>query len=199
MRTSITLVMVLLLSTQAVRASLEFAGFIHSGGILRFVLTDKTEGSTSGWLEIGASFAGHTIIAYREEEEVLILRKGGGEVRLTLRTSRVDPGTSKAAQKEPQSRQNTLTLQISENGTIHDIEAVKVRLAAMRPTLRNVVYSDMQLPSNAPRNPREYHAFLLPAMLAFEGLSSEVGLQHAGGSVMDPERIDNQGAALSSK
>lgn len=187
----VTFAAAFLLLALPARSALQFAGFMSLDGTLRFVVTEGIGGRTSGWLSVGESFAGHTVVAYDDKLETLILKSQRGEVRLPLNAARIKPGESSpsrmAMAREQQSGLNTVFMTITANGTIHDIDAVKKRLAALRPDIKEAVYSHMQLPDNAPVNPREYHAFLLPAMLSFEEVCTELGLKHAGGSIKPPK------------
>ena len=176
--------------TLPTRAALEFAGVMTSERALRFLLIDQDTKGTSGWLSIGESFSGHSIVAFDEKNDLLFLLSTKGEVRLPLKASRVK--SSKGAPKriartqEKMARENTIFMVIAPNGTIEDLEGMKKRLTELRPTLRDVVFTHMQLPENAPTDGKQYQEFVLPAMISFDAACSKMGLRHAGGQIDPP-------------
>jgi len=79
-------------------AAVEFSGYAQSAQESKFVLTDTEEAESSGWLAIGQSFKGYTLVAFDGKDEVLSVQKGNTTIKLPLKVSRVKTGSSDAPQ-----------------------------------------------------------------------------------------------------
>jgi hypothetical protein len=75
-------------------AALEFSAYTQTARELKFVVNDPEEAQASGWLTIGQSFQGYTLVAFDGQQEVLSVRKGDTTVRLSLKASRVKTQSS---------------------------------------------------------------------------------------------------------
>lgn len=82
------------LATASGRAEVEFAGYTTHGGETRFTLVDGVARLASGWVPVGGSFQGCTVLAFDPRTEVLTVNKAGTPVRLPLR---VNPGSEAVA------------------------------------------------------------------------------------------------------
>lgn len=69
---SFLLIALMLCSTGICRSALEFSAYIHSGTDSWFVITDIEENTSSGWIVIGESFKGHSIVAFDQKKELLL-------------------------------------------------------------------------------------------------------------------------------
>lgn len=67
------------------RAEVEFVGYTTHGGETRFTLVDGAARLASGWVPVGGSFQGCTVLAFDARAEVLTVNKAGMPVRLPLR------------------------------------------------------------------------------------------------------------------
>lgn len=67
-----------------VRAEVEFAGYVTHGTETRFTLVDGAINLASGWLPVGGSFGGCTVVAFDARTETLTLERPGATLRLQL-------------------------------------------------------------------------------------------------------------------
>ena len=74
------------------RGELEFSGYIRIGSEAKFMITDEEAKISSGWITMGHSFMGYTVIAFDSQKEVLSLRKEGASLVLPLKLSHVKEG-----------------------------------------------------------------------------------------------------------
>lgn len=79
----------LVLFTPGLKGEIEFSGFFTAPREAYFSLTDTDGSRTSGWLKIGQSFAGYTVLAFDEKREVITLRQDGRLVNLPLRAAKI--------------------------------------------------------------------------------------------------------------
>ena len=71
---------------------MEFSGFFFTSNEALFSITD-TEGKRSpGWLKVGQSFEGYTVVSFDREHEVISLKQGDRTLKVPLRTSKVKNG-----------------------------------------------------------------------------------------------------------
>jgi hypothetical protein len=88
------LIVLLLFSTLALRAEVEFSGFFITSDTALYSLTDMPTGASSGWLKVGQTFRGHTIVSFDKDTDTLNVRQGDHVTRLRLRASKVTDGRS---------------------------------------------------------------------------------------------------------
>jgi hypothetical protein len=86
------LALLLLGVAAAARAELEFAGYFITAQEARFTLTDRDLNRSSGWLKLGQSFAGHTLVAFDRSRHSLTVRRGDETTILALRAAKVQEG-----------------------------------------------------------------------------------------------------------
>lgn len=85
------LALVCVLATTATgRCALEFSGYLQSPQGLRFVLTDTTAKESSALLQMGQTFAAHTLMEFEPQSEVLTVKRGDTIIRLPLTGPRFD-------------------------------------------------------------------------------------------------------------
>jgi hypothetical protein len=98
-------------STTVSSATLEFSAYIQSGAAPRFVITDVEEKTSSGWIAIGQSFKGHTLVAFDQKREVLSVKKEEATLELRLKESRVqDVGAPEIRAKLSDARKEYMNL-----------------------------------------------------------------------------------------
>ncbi|MBI5381207.1 MAG: DUF2059 domain-containing protein [Opitutae bacterium] len=73
----------------------EFRGVLIIGTDQRFALS-LPNGSRTDWVTVGASFEGWQVVAYRQAEDSLVVKKAGKELTLKLATSHVGQTVAKA-------------------------------------------------------------------------------------------------------
>ena len=76
----------------SLRGEVEFSGFYVTSNEALFILSEKNEGVSSGWLKIGESFDSYTIKSFDREHEVIAVEKNGQLSHLPLRESKVKNG-----------------------------------------------------------------------------------------------------------
>jgi len=76
----------------ACRATLEFTGYTQLASESKFAIRDTEEKSSSGWIAIGSSFKGYTLVAFNREKELLTVKNGNSTLELPLKLSRVREG-----------------------------------------------------------------------------------------------------------
>jgi hypothetical protein len=171
-------------------AALEFAGVMKSRESVRFVLNDTETKKFSPWLAIGDSYAGCTVVRSEDQDSILVVRSGTGELRLPLRLASTGHGISGAALQKPTS-QNTFMLETGADGAIMDFERVKKHLDELRPALRDV-YVFVAVPDNAPSGAEELIAFCQPAIRSFGLACEELGLRYAGMRAILPRKAQSR-------
>ena len=82
----------LLLSTLGLSAEVEFSGFFTTSKVALFSLTNTEAQRSSGWLKIGESFGGYTVISFDREHEILTLIQADRLLKLPLLASKVKDG-----------------------------------------------------------------------------------------------------------
>lgn len=70
----------------AANAAIEFAGYMTSGKVVTFALIDTADGRT-GWVELGANFAGFRVAEFSNENDVLTLQREGQTLQVKLRVA----------------------------------------------------------------------------------------------------------------
>lgn len=73
------------------RAGLEFNGLVSYAGTTRVHFQDDEIGFNSGWIAVGEAAGGYAVVAYRAQEDILVLSKDGRELRLPLRVAVITP------------------------------------------------------------------------------------------------------------
>ena len=74
------------------RAELQFSGFFQTPKESLYSLSDTENNVSSGWLKIGQSFRGYTVVSFDREREVITLKKAEQSLELHLRESKVKDG-----------------------------------------------------------------------------------------------------------
>jgi hypothetical protein len=97
------LVLALAMSIASLRAELALTGIMITAERPMFVLSSEQE-KTSGWITIGQSFDGFTIVAFDPESELLAVEKDGKRQELRLRQAKV----GEAKPEDPKARLRTL-------------------------------------------------------------------------------------------
>jgi len=93
MKTRLSIAVVIALCTTGIcRATIEFSAYIQNAKESKFVITDTEEKTSSGWIAIGQSFKGHTLVSFDPKKEVLSVKKGDVTLELRLKDSRVKEG-----------------------------------------------------------------------------------------------------------
>lgn len=78
------------LGTGALRAEVEFAGYMRTAqGGMKFVLADPEAAKTSEWLGVGGRFSGYTVTAFDAKTETLTLARDGVPTRLVLKAAQI--------------------------------------------------------------------------------------------------------------
>jgi hypothetical protein len=73
----------------SLRAELEFVGVLADRGETRVVFRDQAAGFNSGWVGIGATVQGFTVVEYQAAREVLVLRQGEQLHEVALARSKI--------------------------------------------------------------------------------------------------------------
>jgi hypothetical protein len=81
---SILSAVILFTAARAYGAELVFSAYLTTNRSTRFVLTDPSSGNRSGWLTIGESFNGRSLVSFVPELEVLHVRGDGDIEQLPL-------------------------------------------------------------------------------------------------------------------
>ncbi len=68
-------------------AALEVHGTVTPAGKTTFKLSDPATGFASGWLMVGQSFQGYTLVAFDGVQKVVVVRKSGATLKLPLRST----------------------------------------------------------------------------------------------------------------
>lgn len=71
------------------RAEVEFVGVLANGGETKVVFRDEAAGFNSGWVGIGATVRGYTVVEYRAAPDVLVLRQGERLHEIPLAQSKI--------------------------------------------------------------------------------------------------------------
>lgn len=58
------------------RAELEFAGVLANPGEIKVVFRDQAAGFNSGWVNVGATVRGYTVLEYQAARDTLIVQQG---------------------------------------------------------------------------------------------------------------------------
>ena len=69
----------------------ELRGILNLGAVRQFSLSTPG-GSQTGWVAVGDSFSGWDVVDFREDGDVLVLRKGSQTVEVTLSSSVIVEG-----------------------------------------------------------------------------------------------------------
>jgi hypothetical protein len=80
--------LILALTAGSLRAEVQFSGYFLTPAESLFTLSE-TDGETSAWLPLGASFHSYTIKSFDRQAEVITVEKDGQLVQLHLRDSKV--------------------------------------------------------------------------------------------------------------
>ncbi|MDO8544884.1 MAG: hypothetical protein Q7S40_30940 [Opitutaceae bacterium] len=83
---------ILMLSTVGLRADVEFSGFFITSQEALFSLTDTEDHRSSGWLKIGQSFRGYTVVSFDAGSEVITLKRDERSLTRPIRASKVKDG-----------------------------------------------------------------------------------------------------------
>src|ERR1700733_13883744 len=76
----------------SLRGQVEFSGFYLTSNEALFILSEKNNGVSSGWLKIGESFDAYTIKSFDRDKEVIAIERDGQLSHLHLRESKVKNG-----------------------------------------------------------------------------------------------------------
>jgi hypothetical protein len=85
---------ILLFGLTALRAEVQFSGFCITPKQSLYALTDTEAGVSSGWLKVGQSFHGTTVVSFDADRDVLVVRQGDKQTELRLREAKVKAGKS---------------------------------------------------------------------------------------------------------
>lgn len=106
-------VALLLFTAVAMGAELEFTAYFTTSKESFYMLSDKQNRATSGWIKVGESFSGYLIQAFERESDDLILKKADKVVRVHLRESKVKDGMSTISG----------TIELGPNETVEGVRA----------------------------------------------------------------------------
>jgi len=84
-----TALILLFVGTTSLAAPFEFAGYVSVANKRLLRLTDLADGSSSGWLEIGQSFRGYTLVTFDEKKDVLTLKNDSEILLLSLKEAKI--------------------------------------------------------------------------------------------------------------
>ena len=102
------LVLIMAMSIASARAELALVGIMITAERPMFVLSSEQE-KTSGWITIGQTFDGYTIVAFEPGSELLVLEKEGKRQELRLRQAKVgEARVVEAKPEDPKARLRTL-------------------------------------------------------------------------------------------
>ena len=76
----------------SLRGQVEFSGFYLTSNEALFILSEKNNGVSSGWLKIGEAFDSYTIKSFDRENEIIAVEKNRQLSHLHLRESKVKNG-----------------------------------------------------------------------------------------------------------
>lgn len=136
------------------RAEIEFSGYLRGSEGERFVLTEAER--VSDWLDVGASFRGHTVTAYDAKSETLTLTREGATVRVRLKGARTAEEIEHAADDLHYRRRLEL---------FKEVKASMERHAAIR---RELLALDIRYEEARTAKPRDAAAFAALAKAAGE-------------------------------
>lgn len=88
------LLFLLLTSTLGLRAEIEFSGFFITSQRALFSISDTSDQRSSGWLKIGDSFRGYTLVSFDAKREVVSVRRVDELLEIPLRASKVKDGNA---------------------------------------------------------------------------------------------------------
>jgi len=81
--------LLLIAANSSPAAELIFSGYLRGGDSTQVVLTDATSGKSSGWLVIGGSFVGATVVSFDATNEVLRITRDNRTEDLPLKRDAV--------------------------------------------------------------------------------------------------------------
>jgi hypothetical protein len=87
-----TYLAIFLLAALGLRAEIEFSGFFTTSSKALFSLTETNTRRSSGWLEVGQSFGGCTVLGFDPEHEIISLKQGERLLKIPIRSSKVKDG-----------------------------------------------------------------------------------------------------------
>jgi hypothetical protein len=124
MKTAVV-VFALAILVASLRAELALTGIMITAERPMFALSSEQE-KTSGWITIGQSFDGYTIVAFDPESELLAVEKDGKRQELRLRQAKV----GEAKPEDPKARLRTLkglelAYELAKNGDQHLADLLK--------------------------------------------------------------------------
>jgi hypothetical protein len=91
-RNHFAFILLALLGPVALQAEIQFAGFFTTPSRALYSLVDTTDGVSSGWLKVGDTFRGHTVVSFDGSQEILTLKHRDQPVELRLRAAKVQDG-----------------------------------------------------------------------------------------------------------
>ncbi len=83
---------ILLLLSSILRAEMEFSGFFITSKEALFLFTDTQDHRSSGWLKVGESFRGYTVVSFNTKHEIVTLKRDEQSLTRPLRASKVKDG-----------------------------------------------------------------------------------------------------------
>ena len=86
---------ILLLCSLSVRAEIELSGIFITSKEAPFALTDTEGHHSSGWLKLGESFAGYTLLSFDREHDTITLSRNEQMLKIPLRKPKVKEGKAK--------------------------------------------------------------------------------------------------------
>jgi hypothetical protein len=87
--------------------SIEFLGVLAGSGETSVSLADKSSGQTR-WVKIGGGFGGYLVAGYEEGSETVVLKQGGQQFRLRLKTAKVKTGGTEPTEEKKRAILNNL-------------------------------------------------------------------------------------------
>ena len=133
------LLLVLTISIASARADLALVGIMITSERPSFALSSE-KAKTSGWITIGQSFDGYTIVAFDPESELLAVEKDGKRQELRLRQAKVGeakPEDLKARLRALKGLE--LAYELAKNGDQQVAELLARYQQAIGPELQNGV------------------------------------------------------------
>ena len=75
-------------------AAIEFAGILVTSEKTLFRLKDEAAGAAAAWVQVGQTFAGHEVLRFDAQQDVLTLHTAGATSTVRLKDAKVQPDAS---------------------------------------------------------------------------------------------------------
>lgn len=116
------------------RGALEFSGYIQTGNEFKFTITDAANKASSGWIALGQSFKGHTLLAFDQKKEVLSVKDGESTIELPLKRARVSASQTDSSDTAAQlaaAKEELARLRVRYRDEHPTVRALLAKIAAL--------------------------------------------------------------------